>query len=134
MGKQRNRDVYAKDLNDLPLSFRTNKKNFLKLKGLLGTSNTSRAINEAIKHYLSSKSTPESNYECDSCGKKILKQETYYCNLDQLEIRTDDEIVVTKGEPVKILCMKCAKKEPKILEFIESEDKGDGDRVKEGER
>ncbi|MDO8647318.1 MAG: hypothetical protein Q7R70_02790 [Candidatus Diapherotrites archaeon] len=134
MSKPRNRDIYAKELNDLPLSFRTNKKNFVKLKELLGTTNTSKAINEAIKHYLSSKNTLESNYECDSCNKKILKQEPYYCNLDQLEIRTDDEIVVTKAEPVKIICLKCAKKDPKILEFIESEDNGKGDQVKESNR
>lgn len=129
MGKTRNRNIYSKPKNDLALSFRTNNKEFLELKKLLGTENTSKAINEAIKHYLKSKSTPETSYQCYKCGHKILKQETYYCNLDQLEVRAEDEIIVTKGEPQNILCMKCAKNNPKILEFIESEDSVKGDHV-----
>jgi hypothetical protein len=133
MGKTKNRDNIPSK-KDKKLSLRLNSVLLDELQRKSNCTNSSKAINQAIKEYIESKRSIETNYECDSCRRKILKQELYYCNLDQLEIRMDNEIIVTKGEPKKILCMKCAKKEPQILEFIESKDEEEGDLVGESNR
>lgn len=133
MSKPKNRDN-APNKKDKKLSLRINSAMLDELQKKSNNINSSKAINTAIKEYLKSKRSVETNYECYSCGKKILKQELYYCNLDQLEIRIDNEIIVTKGEPTKILCLKCAKKVPKILKFIESKDEEEGDLVGDSDR
>lgn len=134
MGKPKNRDNDNKQRKDIRISIRTNKGLLEELREQTGRPNNTKAIEEAMNEYLKFKRNPESSYKCEECGNKILKQETYYCNLDQLEIRTDTEIIVTKGEPTKVLCLKCAKKHSAILEFVESEDTGEGDQVKESAR
>ena len=133
MGKLKDRTKQHKT-KDYKMSMRINSVLLDELKNKTKNNNNTKAIEEAIKEYLASKRNNNTNYVCYNCGKTILKQEMYYCNLDQLEIRMNNEIIVTKGEPTKILCMKCAKKDKKILKFIESEDEEKEDLVGETKR
>jgi hypothetical protein len=133
MGKTKNRN-YTEPKKDQRLSLRLNSVLLDELKNKSNQQSPTKAIDEAIKDYLTSKRDTTTDYICEKCNKKMLKQEMYYCNLDQLEIRMDDEIIVTKSEPIKILCISCAKKDNKILEFIESEDDCYGTFVAESDR
>ena len=129
------RNVENQSKKNIKISLRTNHVLIDELKQKSGKQDTTKAIEEAIKEYLEFKRDTSTNYVCDECNKTIKKQEPYFCNLNQLEIRTNNEIVVTKGEPQKILCMKCAKKDSKILEFIESEEADEeGNQVVESSR
>jgi hypothetical protein len=133
MGKPKDR-AKEKEKYDKLISIRVNSTLLQILKDQAKTDNVSKAINESIKKFVSYERDKDTGYECYSCNKKILEQELYFCTINQLEVRTNEGIIPTKGEPTNILCMKCAKKNPPILKFIESEDEEEGDLVVETSR
>lgn len=133
MGKLKDRDN-ENQKKDTRLSFRTSSVLLDELKQKTGKTDMSKAIQEAINEYLKFKRNPETDYACYECNKKILTQEQYYCNIDQLEIRTPEEIIPLKGEPTKILCLKCANKHAQIKKFIQTELDQEGTQVQTNER
>jgi hypothetical protein len=134
MGKPKDRNSVSKLTKDTKISLRTNSDLLNELKNKTNNSNNSKAIEEAIKECLRNKLTPETDYACMRCGKKIFKQEIYFADTIQLELRTDTEIIITKSEVKKILCLKCAKRNKENKAFIESEEDGKGELVSESER
>lgn len=134
MGKLKDRSAEQKTKKDARISFRTSSVLLGELRAKTKKLDNSKAIDEAIKEYLKFKRDPKTKYKCAKCKKKILKQEPYYCIAHQLELNTGSEIIVTKAELLEINCMKCAKKEPDILKFIESEDSKGEETVQESER
>jgi predicted RNA-binding Zn-ribbon protein involved in translation (DUF1610 family) len=121
------------DKKDTSITLRTRNVLLDELRRKTNQTQNSKAIDTAIKEYLEIKRDKKTNYTCYDCGETILKQELYYCKLQNLEMR-DDEIITIRSEPTNILCMECAKKNPKTLEFIESKDGEEGDKVAVGER
>jgi hypothetical protein len=133
MSKPKNRDIKEKEKKDVKVSFRTSEALLETLKNKTRR-NTSAAIEKAIISYIEANRKPETDYKCCECRKKIFQQEIYYCNLDQSEMRLEDEIIIIKSEPTNILCGKCVKKNKEIKKFMESEDEGPFTKIRESER
>ncbi|GEM_PF-5273660 len=132
----------VKELKTEKLTIRVSpyQKGVLERRAAKHKSTVSGIVLHQLKPLLTvTKRKPETPYSCYKCGRTLRAGEDYYCELANIERFVESEarpleleIEVKDSQPLKILCMDCAKRARKLAQFREKEE--DPSRVKSSER